>query len=354
MKVGIVRADIGHIYLQDVENSSQRDFSSQPYGQSRYFHMPTDTEIQAQLNLYAFLTVQGTDMGATANTTVANGTKLNIKASAAAPFTQVVVTSGAAVTKTQIVSDLNGQFAFYGLPLVARISGTNQVTIDTTLGGANAYLSISAASPSAGTLQNVLGLGTPTLTPLAMATLKNAVYVGVTAIAGQTGAAASISNPNGVTATVTGLTGMTASAVGQALTISSSSTPGNNGTFWITQYLSSTSVVIANPDAATDSSGAVHWAQYTYVGVNVAPATINALSTFTYLSSTAQTNLDNAIANIIAPSLVETGQVLLSFFSGNLSKYISPNFQPGNTRSGLPAGVAAAIVHDDGMTPFTI
>lgn len=270
MRVGIVRTDIGHIYLADVENRSQRNFSSQPPGQTRYLHKPTDAELQTVLNTYAKLTIRGSDTAATVDTTVANGTKLNIKTSAAASFTQVVVSSNAALAKTQIVTELNAQFALNGLGLVARISGTNQITIDTTAKGANAYIATSATSPSTAALHTVLGITAPaTTTPLSVASLKTAVY----------------------------------------------------------------------PSATT---------------INVAAATINALSSFSLLGTTDQTNLDTAIADAVAPSLVETGQILLSFVYGNLSKMRVAGFQPGGARSGLPAGIAAAIVASDGSTPFSV
>lgn len=47
MRVAIIRSDIGHLYLDDVENTSQRNFSSEPVGQSRYFHKPSDAELIA-------------------------------------------------------------------------------------------------------------------------------------------------------------------------------------------------------------------------------------------------------------------------------------------------------------------
>jgi len=269
MRVGIVRSDIAHMYLQDVENRSQRNFSSQPAGQSRYFHKPTDAELQAVLNTYAFLTIRGSNTAATVDTTVANGTKFNVRASASASFTQIVVTSSATAAKTQLVSDLNAGFSAAGLPLVARISGTNQITIDTTVAGANAYIEVSATLPSAGAFHTVVGITAAATSPLAVSALKTAVY----------------------------------------------------------------------PSATT---------------INVAAATINALSTFSLLSTTAQTALDNAIADAVAPSLVETGMVLMSFVYGNLSKWASSAFQPGGTRIGLPAGVAAAIVANDGSTPFVV
>ncbi len=269
MRVGMVRSDISHLYLNDVENRSQRAFSMEPPGQSRYFHKPTDLEFATMLATYGKLTIRGTDVAATVDTTVANGTKLNIRTTSSSVFTQVTVSSSAVLAKTQIVTELNLAFTNAGLGLVARISGVNQITIDTTAGGPNAYVEISAGSPSAAALHTVVGLAAAATTGLSVATLKAAIY------------------PTPVT-------------------------------------------------------------------INVAPATINALSTFSLLAAAAQTALDNAVADTVAPSLVETGPVLLSFVYGVMSKLRVASFQPGGARIGLPAGIAAAIVENDGVTPFTV
>lgn len=269
MRVAIVRSDIQKIYLADVENTSQRNFSSQPPGQSRYLHKPSDTELQAVLNSKAYLTIRGSNTAATVDTTVANGTKLNIKTSAAASFTQVTVSSNAALPKATIVTELNAAFVAAGLGLTARISGTNQITIDTTAKGSSAYVEVSAASPSTGALHTVLGITAAATSPLSVSSLKTAVY------------------PTGTT-------------------------------------------------------------------VNVAPATINALSTFSLMQTADQTALDDAIADLVAPKLIETGMALLSFAYGQLAKMRVAGFQPGGSRSGLPAGICAAIVANDGSTVFSV
>lgn len=269
MRVGIVRSDIPRIFLNDVESRSQRCFSHEPPGQTIYLHKPTDAELLAVLNAYANLTIRGTDVAATVDTTIANGTKLNIRGNSALAYTQVTVTSGAAVTKAQIVIDLNVAFRANSLPLVARISGTNQITIDTTTKGPSAYVAISATSPSAAALHTILGLAAAATTGMSVATLKATVY----------------------------------------------------------------------PTAVT---------------INVAPATINALSTFSLMTTAAQTALDNAVADVVAPHLVETGMVLLSFAYGNLAKMRSTTFFPGGARWGRPAGVCAYVLKDDGVTQYTL
>lgn len=269
MRVGIVRSDISSIYLNDVESRSQRCFSMEPPGQSRYFIKPSDASLLAVLNGYAYLTKRGTDVAATVDTTVPNGTKLNIRCASTSTYTQVTVTSGVAVTKAQIMADLNAAFTAADLPFVVRISGTNQITIDTTVNGPTAYIELSAVSPSAATLQTVLGIPTVAVSGLSVAALKTAVY------------------PTSVT-------------------------------------------------------------------INVAPATINALSTFSLMATADQTSLDTAVADVVAPKIIETGMALLSFAYGNLSKLRSPTFWPGGAHSGIPAGIAAAIVEDDGSTPYSL
>ena len=92
----------------------------------------------------------------------------------------------------------------------------------------------------------------------------------------------------------------------------------------------------------------------TSVTVNVAPATILALSTFSLMTSIQQRVLVAALQDLVAPHLVETGMVLLSFAYGNLAKMRVASFWPGGARSGIPAGIAAAIVEDDGVTVFTV
>lgn len=83
------------------------------------------------------------------------------------------------------------------------------------------------------------------------------------ALAGQTGAAANITVFAAGISTLTGLTGMTADSVGNFLTVSGAASAGNNGTFLITEFVSATSVKVANsagvaPDA---NNGAITWTE---------------------------------------------------------------------------------------------
>lgn len=269
MRVAVVRSDIKKVYVSDIENRSQRNFSSEPAGQSRYLHKPTDAELTTVLEAYANLTIRGSNTSATVDTTGSNATKLNIRTSSSGVYTQVTVTSSATLAKTQIVTELNEAFTNAGLPLLARISGTNQITIDTTTKGPTAYVSVSASSPSTGALHTVLGISAAATSGLSVSSLKTAVY----------------------------------------------------------------------PTSTT---------------VDVSAATINALSTFSLMTTDAKTALDDGIADAVAPKLIETGPVLLSFAYGVMSKLRSADFQPGGDRIGLPAGIGAAIVEDDGSTAFTL
>lgn len=82
-------------------------------------------------------------------------------------------------------------------------------------------------------------------------------------IAGQTGAAASVSAFGSGISTITGLTGMTPQSVGHFLTMSGAASGGNNGTFLIVTYTSATSVDISNPSgvAPDANNGALVWTE---------------------------------------------------------------------------------------------
>jgi hypothetical protein len=43
----------------------------------------------------------------------------------------------------------------------------------------------------------------------------------------------------------------------------------------------------------------------------------------------------------------------LSFAQGKLSEMVKTTFQPGGARAGLPAGIAVAVLEDDGVTVYT-
>lgn len=91
----------------------------------------------------------------------------------------------------------------------------------------------------------------------------------------------------------------------------------------------------------------------TAVTINVSTATIIAVSTISLLSGPNQTALVAAIAELVAPTFIETGAVLLSFTDGVISKARSASFRPDGSRAGYATGIAVATVASDGVTPFT-
>lgn len=270
MRLGFVRNDLSPIYLQDVENTSQRDASLQAKGQSRYFRKPTDAELTAVLNATAFLSARGSNTAATVDTT--SNRTLRIRVGASDAYTVIQVTANAALAKTTIVAELNAAFTTAGLPFVASVKGTNQLQIDTkgTNAGPSARLQIDTVG-NGSTLSTAVGYaaGGVSLSGLAVSALKTAVY----------------------------------------------------------------------PTSTT---------------INVASATIVALSTFASLTAGQQASIVNAVADLVAPKLAETGPVLRSFAYGTISKLVSSGFQPGGARIGLPIGPACAAVADDGSTPFVL
>ena len=68
--------------------------------------------------------------------------------------------------------------------------------------------------------------------------------------------------------TITGLSGVVPENVGSWLTFMGSSNPGNNGTFPIVEFLSPTSVVIANPNGVANDTGPLTWSvgSYPFIG----------------------------------------------------------------------------------------
>ena len=71
--------------------------------------------------------------------------------------------------------------------------------------------------------------------------------------------------------TITGLSGLTAAQGGQWLTLSGSSNAGNNGTFPISQVLSPSSCVVANPRGVTSDAGPLAWTVGVYPWIGPGP-----------------------------------------------------------------------------------
>jgi hypothetical protein len=413
MRVGLIRQDLSRIYLDDVENTSQRNFSSQPPGQSRYFEFPSNATLTSVLNQYAFLSNPGNSATFPLTLTGANNTLTAIVQSGGPTITMTIATG--TYTAAQLAVALNAAFAANGLAqsLVAIVQGSTdphsgQIGINTVAPGASVTASFAAtyagvpqpplgvspqppapfvsalnSGPTAymhlgGTLATALGVSTSALTGLTVAQLigtsSNTGVYQFTAIAGQSGAAAAVASvgTNG-TAVITGLTGMTANSTLHYLVLTGGSHAANDGTWQIVQYISATSVVIYNPAAVVDT--ALSWTEDT-VSFNISYAQIGALSTFAnmtgYSASTpsgAFLVLAGAVQNAVAPQLIETGPVLLSFAKGKLSLLSASYFQPGypaqtpyqspfgegaTVRLGYASGPAVFITEDDGHTAYTL
>lgn len=92
----------------------------------------------------------------------------------------------------------------------------------------------------------------------------------------------------------------------------------------------------------------------TAVTIDVSEATIvGANAVFANLSAGDKTALTAAVAELIAPYFVETGDVLNSFANGKMSVLRAATYRPDGDRAGYPTGIAIAAVEDDGSTPFT-
>lgn len=279
MRIGVVRTDLNRIYLSDLENTSQRNFSSEPPGQSRYISRPTDAQLTAALVAGgAVLSLLGTVTGATKDTNPNN--TLRIRTSSTASFSVIAVSASDTAANATIVSELNTAFLAAGLPVIAKLgnSDNTRIQLEGTVKGPTAYLELDTVA-NGSTLNTALGypVGGQVMNGLTVAALRTAVYPTSTTI-------------NVATATIVALG--------------------------------------ASPDVTNGD--------------------------FANLTTAQQTAIVDAIANAVAPKLIETGRALLSFDRGVISKLRSTGFQPGGTRSGLPAGVAVAVLANDGSTVFTV
>jgi len=82
-------------------------------------------------------------------------------------------------------------------------------------------------------------------------------------LVGQLGSAASVTTAVGGSSTIAGLTGMTANSVGNFLSMSGATLPGNNGTFLIISYISASSIIISNSggSAPDPNNGFISWVE---------------------------------------------------------------------------------------------
>ena len=388
MRVAMVRSDIGKLYTSDVESRVQRNFSSMPPGQSRDLYKPSDAAILALLNQQAVISLVGTVAALTFTTNTVPGVDdvIGIKTAAANGYTNITVTSGAAVPGATIANDLNAGFKTNGLNLKATYltsgANVNKIQIDTVApdAGPSAYLKVNA-----GGLATILGLSATAITGVSLATFKAAAYIntvttGSCVTAGPYAIVLGVSDGLRIrTSTSAPFTVITAAA-GAAVT-AAQLTADLNAKFAAaglsivasydgTNHMVFTTVVpgagpgsVVSIDTAANGSTLTNllgsWVAGTTTsatGVFIDTAELSAIAGATWgsMQTAQQTTFYNAIRDLIAPRFVETGPVLLSFVYGVFSQLYSQSFQPGGARIGLPAGPAAEFLVDDCSAVYTL
>lgn len=90
--------------------------------------------------------------------------------------------------------------------------------------------------------------------------------------------------------------------------------------------------------------------------LDVSTATVNAVGASTNSNALnlipSARGTVTALADAIAPRIIETAVAIDSWLVGMISEYRSASYNP-DSRRGLPSGAAIAIVQDDGVTAFT-
>lgn len=87
------------------------------------------------------------------------------------------------------------------------------------------------------------------------------IVAGNIQLGSQTGSGASVSTVAATQTTLTGLSNMTSASVGHAITISGATNTGNNGTFTIVAFISSSSVRIYNPNPGVVEASTLTWSE---------------------------------------------------------------------------------------------
>lgn len=180
MRAGFVnRTDLPNgLHISDIENSSQRNFSSQPKGQSRIIKLPSSSQIQVAITSSAFLSERGSNNVVTKDTSVNN--TLRIRSSSSLSYSAITVTTGLTQPVATVIAELNIAFKNAKLPFLASLVGTGQVQLDTTSGDVDIDLDTIA---NGCTLSTALGFSDGiTVTPLTVSALRAVVYPTVTTI----------------------------------------------------------------------------------------------------------------------------------------------------------------------------
>lgn len=203
MRIGVIRSDVKKVYLADVENTSQRNFSSEPAGQSRNLAKPTDAQIESVLKKVGAVAVLGSNNSGTVDTSTNN--TLRIRRASTSAYTVITVPAGASTTKDAIAASLAQSLASAGLGATATISGTNQIVIYSTGDnqGPEARLQIDTVA-NGSTLSTALGFNTSgvTLAGLSVGTLKTAVYPTASTVDVSTSTISGLSSLNSLPASV--------------------------------------------------------------------------------------------------------------------------------------------------------
>ncbi len=126
MRIHVLRPDFKRVYLSDIENPSQRNYSSEPKAQRYHVLYSSDEAVVASLKSFK-LTVIGDNTDQDVDTTSNNVLKI-ISNKKAYTFS---VTAGPAVSKSTIVTDLNMGFNNRNAPFVATLLQNKSVKIDT-------------------------------------------------------------------------------------------------------------------------------------------------------------------------------------------------------------------------------
>ena len=232
------------------------------------------------------------------NSSAANANKLNIRASSTAVFSQVVTTPlGSAQTAAQVVADLNTGFAAASLPFIASANASGHVIITSTITGPTSYIEFSTSSPSAGTLSTVLGLSAGPIFPVATAQVVDST------------AAAWSTSDVGKDIIIPGGGGSTHPA-----------TPANIGTFKIVDFVSTTTIEIANAAAVSDANnGTIIWTEATEGNVTITGTTFTSLTPdhtyviLTNLSGVSQTISDTAIIAAGPPNVFSNTSIVIDY-----------------------------------------
>ncbi len=184
MRAGIVRSDLGKgVYVSDLDSRSQYPYASVVPGQARTLRRPTDDELLSLVKANPLpVAITGLNTSTAVDSRLATG--LSIKASRGGTFSTIPVGGTGAALKTTIAAQLNSGFASAALPLSATVVGTNQLRINSTRTGEEAYVEIYSQGSAGytGALNYVLGIApgvfaAPTSKALLTA-LKSSVYTG--------------------------------------------------------------------------------------------------------------------------------------------------------------------------------